>query len=580
MDVQPIACQIAKLRFFISLVIEQDPDPDAPNLGVKPLPNLETRFAAADTLLGLAAARVLTSPRAKELEWELIRNRERHFHAATRREKLRCRAEDERLRESLAAELRTIGMPAGDADNVAKWDPYDQNRSADWFASEYMFGVSNGFHVVIGNPPYIQLQKGQGALAKRYGDAGFETLARRGDVYQLFYERGCGLLKPGTGTLAYITSNSWLKAESGKALRRWLADRHAPLRLIEMGKDVFDAIVDASVLLVREGGEASRLPAVDMDRVDGAAFPPAKKHWGEARPAGVAPWSILSGVEWRVLDKMNARGVPLKEWDVRINYGVKTGYNAAFIIDDATRDALIAEDPRSGEIIKPILRGRDIKRWRARWNNHWLIVAKFGSHRFLAREYPAVHRHLAKHETALRARGQCRYARSGRGRRRNQGYDGQHHWLELDNNPTDEYISLYVREKLFWMDLTVRGRFSYDSGEMFAANTAYILSGGPVKFLCAVLNSKLATWFMKHSALTSGMGVTRWFRSFVSDMPVPKPQEEKLRSTVRLVDDIIATKDADPDADTAAEENEIDRLVYDLYGLTHPEIAAVRKVTS
>ena len=579
-DVQPIACQIAKLRFFISLVIEQDPDPDAPNLGVKPLPNLETRFAAADTLLGLAAARVLTSPRAKELEWELIRNRERHFHAATRREKLRCREEDERLRESLAAELRSVGMPAGDADGVSKWDPYDQNRSANWFDPEYMFGVSNGFDVVIGNPPYIQLQKGQGALARRYGDAGFETLARRGDVYQLFYERGCGLLRPGAGTLAYITSNSWLKAKSGEALRRWLAERHIPLRLIEMGKDVFDAIVDASVLLVREGGEASRLPAVDMDRVDGAVFPPAKKHWGEARPAGVAPWSILSGVEWQVLDKMNARGVPLKDWDVRINYGVKTGYNAAFIIDDATREALIAEDHRSDEIIKPILRGRDIKRWRARWNNHWLIVAKFGSHRFLAREYPAVHRHLAKHETALRARGQCRYARSGRSRRPNQGYDGQHHWLELDNNPTDEYISLFAREKLFWMDMSPEARFAFSEGVTYCNDKGFILTGSDLKYLCAVLNSSVITWMVTSIALTTGEGLTQWKKFTVENLPIPKIEPWEQQPFVRLVDDIIAMKDADPDADTTAEEDEIDRLVYDLYGLTHPEIAAVRKVTS
>ena len=455
-DIQPIACQIAKLRFFISLVIEQDSDTREPNLGIKPLPNLETRFVAADTLIGLNEKRMLSSPRTTELERELNSNRERHFHAANRTEKLYCRREDMRLRAALAAELESIGMPAGDADHVAKWDPYDQNQSADWFGAEYMFGVSSGFDVVISNPPYIQLQKGHGALARRYRDAGFKTLARRGDIYQLFYERGCGLLKPETGTLAYITSNSWLKAESGKALRRWLAERHTPLQLIEMGKDVFDAIVDASILLVRAGGAASRLPAVDMDRVDRGMFPPAKEHWGEARPSGAAPWSILSSVEWRILDKMKAGGVPLKDWDVRINRGVITGYNAAFIIDDATRETLIAEDSPSDEIIKPILRGRDIKRWRAQWDNLWLIVAKFGSHQFLAKEYPAVHRHLAQHETALRNRGQCRYTRSGRSRNRNRGYEGQHHWLELDNNPTDEYISLFAREKLFGLSSPIK----------------------------------------------------------------------------------------------------------------------------
>ena len=141
-----------------------------------------------------------------------------------------------------------------------------------------------------------------------------------------------------------------------------------------MGKDVFDAIVDAGVLAVREGGNADRLPAVDMDRLDDGAFPPPDRQWCEARPSGEAPWRILSSIEWRILDKINSKGIPLKDWTVRINRGVTTGYNAAFVIDDTTRSALIAEDSRSEEVIKPMLRGRDIRRWRARWARKWLIA--------------------------------------------------------------------------------------------------------------------------------------------------------------------------------------------------------------
>ena len=98
------------------------------------------------------------------------------------------------------------------------------------------------------------------------------------------------------------------------------------------------------------------------------------------------------------MGKMRAVGVPLADWGMSINYGIKTGYNDAFIIDDATRDALIAEDPRSAEIIKPLLRGRDIRRYRAQWAGKWLILAKFGSHEYLASDHPAVHQHLVRHE--------------------------------------------------------------------------------------------------------------------------------------------------------------------------------------
>ena len=181
--------------------------------------------------------------------------RDRYFLADSRPKKLDCIAEEQRLRRELqdileeeqqsqiAARRRDIGdnakalpnpaarkaflkselrklaswqraydMALADARKVATWDPYNQNTRADWFDPEYMFGVPGSFDVVIGNPPYIQLQKDSGRAGKKYQGAGYETFTRTGDIYQLFYERGCGLLKPRDGALAYITSNSWLKA--------------------------------------------------------------------------------------------------------------------------------------------------------------------------------------------------------------------------------------------------------------------------------------------------------------------------------------------------------------------------------
>ena len=344
-DIQPIACQIAKLRFFISLAIEQEPDPKAENFGIKPLPNLETRFIAADTLLKLKRERMLTSEKAQSLERQLLENRERHFHATTRRKKLEYKREDKKLREELAKALESIGFPANDANKIASWDPYDQNTKADWFDPEYMFGNRDGFDVAIGNPPYVQLQKDGGALRKLYKDAGFETLASTGDVYQLFYEKGCQLLTPKCGLLSYITSNSWLKAEYGKSTRRYFSERHTPLRLLEMGKDVFEnAIVDTSILIVREGGTAETCRAVDMDKLAVKGFPPAESLWEQLRLKGESPYLILSPTEWSVKDKMEAAGTPLKEWDIAINYGIKTGYNVAFIIDNATYHAVFNKE--------------------------------------------------------------------------------------------------------------------------------------------------------------------------------------------------------------------------------------------
>ena len=581
-DVQPVACQIAKLRFFISLAIEQEADLQAENFGIKPLPNLETRFIAADTLLHLKTAGQLDLFRQQieSLKTRLAENRERHFHATTRRQKLACKDADRTLRQELAQVLHAAGLPKDDAGKIAQWDPYDQNARADWFDADYMFGNRAGFDVVIGNPPYVQLQKNSGELGRRYESTGYETFARTGDLYQLFYEKGCQLLKPRHGLLAYITSNSWLKAEYGKGTRRYFAKRHTPLHLLEMGKDIFEnTIVDTNVLLLREGSGDSASPAiaaVDMDQLAVKDFPPDAGLWGQTRPDGEKPWSILSATEQRIMDKMQATGTPLKDWGLSINRGITTGCNDAFIIDDATRRALVAEDAKYAEIIEPMLRGRDIQRYQAQWAGLWLlnIPWHFPLHfdssiqgssnqaeNLFEEQYPAIYQYLLSHKRALSSR--------------NKSETGiRYEWYALQRWGANYYED-FAKEKLIWMDLTDRGRFAYDAGGMFCVNTAFVMSGHSIKFLCAILNANLMTYFMKRTALNSGMGVTRWIRTTVETIPIPKLPAAEQRPFIRLVDDILAAKAADPSADTSAPEAEIDRLVYGLYGLDDEEMATV-----
>ena len=573
-DIQPVASQIAKLRFFISLAIEQEPtDNPKDNYGIKPLPNLETRFVAANTLLALEKPAQLTlgqTDAVRKLESELTANRERHFHATTRATKRKCRDKDKQLRVSLAAVLLELGYQAAAADKIANWDPYDQNAGADWFDPEYMFGVDAGFNVVIGNPPYIQLQKNAGELGQLYKHAGFETFASTGDIYQLFYEKGCHLLTPRRGLLSYITSNSWLRAEYGKKTRRWFAERHTPLRLLEMGKDVFEnAIVDTNILIARSGKSDEAGKAVDMDRLPDKHFPPDESLWDQLSPHGEKPWSALSAIEQSILDKMETAGTPLKEWNVTINRGVTTGLNDAFIIDDATKQALVVEDPKSAEIIKPVLRGRDIQRYRARWADLWLITM-FPSMRLAIDDYPAIKRHLLSF-------GQNRLEQSGKNLAGNvkARKKTQHAWFEAQD--ATAYHEEFSKEKLFWMDLTEQGRFAYDAGEMFCVNTVYMMSGQSSKYLCAILNSNLITWFMKNTALTSGMGVTRWVSVYVETIPIPKIPAAKQRPFIRLVERILQIKASNPPADNTDLEAEIDHFVYELYGLTEEEITAVEQ---
>ena len=577
-DIQPIATQIAKLRFFISLAIDQEPalagpdNPDAAadappdaaadNYGIKPLPNLETRFVAANTLLGIgqpAQPALTQANNVAELHGWIRANRERHFHATTRRRKQQYRQRDRDLRRELAAALRESGFAADSARQLADWDPYDQNASANWFDAEYMFGVRDGFDVVIGNPPYVQLQKERGKLARLYQDAGFATFARTGDIYQLFCEQGCRLLTPDTGLLAYITSNSWLKAEYGKSTRRYFAESQTPLQLIEMGKDVFEnVIVDSCILIARAGRHDAIAKAVDLDKLAEPEFPPDESLWGALRPDGESPWSVLTPAERSAMDKMLATGTPLRDWDVNLYRGFTTGCNEAFIIDSDTRRDLISSDAKSAEIIKPVLRGRDIRRYHATTTGLHLIDTHNGYGEVAAvnvDDYPAIKTHLDEFYPQLEKRqdkGRTPY-----------------------NLRNCTYHAEFAKAKLLWMDMSPEGRFAYCADEVYCNNKGFVLTGNSLKYLCGVLNSRLVTWFMGNTARTTGMGLMQWEKFAVERIPIPKISAAKQRPLVRLVDRILTAKSANASADTSELEAEINRRVYALYGLTDEEVAAV-----
>ncbi len=245
-----------------------------------------------------------------------------------------------------------------------------------------------------------------------------------------------------------------------------------------------------------------------------------------------------------------------------INYGIKTGFNEAFIIDNQTKDALIAEDPQSAEIIKPVLRGRDIQRYQAQWKGCWLI-ATFPALGLNIDDYPAVKRHLLSFGKQRLEQSGKRLPDGARSRKRTTNA-----WFEVQD--TCAYHAEFVKEKLFWIDLTEEGRFAYDDGEMFCVNSAYMLTGSSLKYLCAILNSTPVTWFMQNSALNSGMGTTRWVRFTVERIPIPIIDIASQQPFVRVVG---AIQDAlRTGADTMTLESDLDSLVYDLYGLTADEI--------
>ncbi len=251
-----------------------------------------------------------------------------------------------------------------------------------------------------------------------------------------------------------------------------------------------------------------------------------------------------------------------------IYYGIKTGYNRAFIVDNSARDRLVAEDPRSADILKPILRGRDIRRYRAVWARLWLI-STLPSLNLDIDDYPAVKRHLLSY-------GKPRLAQTGKrlpaGRRARK--KTPHRWFE-ELQDTCAYHAEFAVPKVLWIELADRGRFAYDDTGTLAEATAFILTGAPAKYLCGILNSQLVQWFFQHSAPTSGMGALRWKKTYLLHLPIPDADLDHRQRLIRLVDRVLHAKDTDSLADTSDIETEIDHQVFTLYGLNAVETAAI-----
>ena len=572
-DIQPVACQIAKLRFFISLAIEQEPDQNADNFGVKPLPNLETRFIAANTLIGLKAQGTLTSNTAQHLERALRHNREQHFHAATRQRKRACKIKDEELRAELATELKRFGMPADDAEKIARWDPYDQNATADWFDSEWMFGITEGFDVVIGNPPYIQLQKDGGRLGNLYQDVGFDTFARTGDIYCLFHEKANQLSKD-NGHVCFITSNKWMRAGYGKKLRDYFVRLTQPIQLLDMGPDVFDATVDTNILLFQNTvvDDATDFRAVslgaDFDRQTGNIAQYLSDNGATMEmPAKGEPWAILSSVELNLKRKIEDIGKPLKGWDISINLGIKTGCNEAFIINEFQKEKLIDQDPESAEIIKPLLRGRDIERYHSKQAGLYLLATGYDLD--IPRRYPAIYDHLETIGEQIES-GEVKAKGKGLFNRADQGEN----WWNLR---ACAYYSKFDEEKIVYPETTHSANFFYDSGEFFLDKTCFMITGSDLKILVGLLSSTLMTFAYKRYCSGTVLGAKgyQYNKHALEKLPVTKIPASQQQVFITLVDQILDAKHTDPGADTSDLEDEIDKLVYELYNLTEDEIAIV-----
>ncbi len=585
-DIQPIAIQISKLRFFISLVLDQKVDRNKENFGIRYLPNLETRFVSANTLIGVQKPEHLFyTDKIGNLEDEIKSLRHKYFQAKTRREKIDYQNKDKELRELLAKELKNIGFSIDSSEKIAKFDLFDQNASSDWFDPEWMFGVTDGFDVVIGNPPYIQLQKDEGNLAKLYEKQNYETFSRMGDIYTLFYEKGLQLLKP-EGHLCFITSNKWMRAGYGEGLRKFF-QKYNPKILIDLGPGIFEsATVDTNILIIQKKQTTQKeLKAVTLQRQNGEPIyieAQLKERGVTLSSLTKDAWFIGSSAEQKLKEKIERIGKPLKEWDVNIYRGVLTGLNEAFIIDSKKREEILAnckdeaERMRTEAIIKPILRGRDIKRYHYEWAGLWMIVIPAGWTNKVTQS--SLIEKNAENEVIKLLPSLMKYLLPFKAKAQKRDDQGDY-WWELRHCA---YYPEFEKEKVVYSEIVRQPQFYYDTEKFYVEATSFLMTGEKMKYICGLLNSNPVTYFFKKWYAGGGLGEEgyRYKKAFLEKLHIPPitPSNQSIVQQIEaMVDKILYAKKENSKSDTSEWEREIDRLVYGLYELTEEEIKIIER---
>ena len=541
-DIQSVACQIAKLRFFISLAIEQEPEQDTENFGIKPLPNLETRFIAANTLIGLAEERTLTSQKAQNLERELSSNRERHFHATTRQQKRACKQKDTELRTELATELKSIGMPADDAKRIAQWDPYDQNATADWFDSEWMFGITEGFDVVIGNPPYINIEN-LPIETKNYLFNNYRACQGRTDIYIAFLEKSIAILSA-NGIMGFILPYAFAMQKYGEKMRQILIENHT-----------IREIVDASSYRIFENATVYNIVlTVSNHKV--------QDHTKVRLHHSTADFDEHGGEEFLIDQHAFAK---LKDSRLETNPHVFDGLKI--------KEKIWQQAIRFDQIC--------LVAYGARLNHK---SKKLGKNYYISQSA------ISGNKRFCEGKGIERYSFS------QEGY--------LNYTPNEHYNpmfpELFENQKLMFINVVKdRLRFAYDDKGFYNSHTVVncvrldLLSGVShisarrafrvadsnlakkydYKFLLGVLNSDFTNWYFLNFLSES----LHFYPNDAKELPIPDVAPEQQIPIIELVDQILDAKRANSDADTSNLENEIDTLVYELYNLTEDEIAIVEE---
>jgi type I restriction-modification system DNA methylase subunit len=496
-DIDLFAVNIAKLRLWLSLTVDfEGPKPPA-------LPNLDFKIERGDSL---------TAPDPQELP-DLFRNQlvERADRLADLKGQFLStyKAEKKKLFEQIHAE---------EAELRASLQQDETAGSVDWRVAFAEVFKNGGFDIALANPPYVRMElfkEAKPTLRRNFP----HVHAERADLYVYFYARTHQILRQ-DGAACFISSNKWLRAGYGEKLREFLLDNQAFHLIVDFGdQPVFQATAYPAVFLwqkMQRGSSSTTWAEVTdldacyaegiRDHVTRIAHLLPASQFGKGKPRLAA----ISAVEKR--SKMQHSGQSLGELvRGRICMGIKPGLKKAFIIDQATRQRLIAADSRNEEVIKPVLEGDDIRRYEIQFRQSYLIYLKHGVD---IRRYPAVRDYMKPFKEEL------------------EGRATQQEWYELQQ-PQAAYIPFFEKAKIIYPDISKEIRFAMDTVGYYSSNTTYFIALEDW-FLLGILNSSSMQWYVSEISAEIRGGYMRFFGQYLENLPIPSATAKDRHSIAAL----------------------------------------------
>ncbi|RUM61025.1 MAG: hypothetical protein DSY66_03040 [Persephonella sp.] len=454
-----------------------------------------------------------------------------------------------------------------------------------------VFIKKGGFDIVIANPPYIRQEKIKEDKPK-FKAVGYQVYNSIADLYVYFYEKSYQILAK-KGIFSFITSNKFMRAKYGKQLRKFLKKNTKLKNIIDFGGfRVFESATVDTVIVIGEKEKpiSNKIHICSI----GNDFNKEKSLYDYCKEKGFEfPQEKLLSEVWTfedldIKEKIEKIGTPLKDWDVNIYYGIKTGFNEAFIIDEKTRQKILnnckteEERKRTKAIIKPVLRGRDIKRYYYKWAGLYLI-ATFPSLNLNIDDYPALKEYLKTFGRKLEQTGQT-YIDPKTGKKVKTRKKTSNKWFETQDNIA--YWKEFEKEKIVWQEIVREPSFAFDIKGFYPEATTFIMTGENLKYILALLNSYPVAFFFKQFYAGGGLGEEgyRYKKAFLEKLPIPKIPEDQQKPFIELVDKILELTNREdyehrPDLQEKVQHysKQIDQLVYKLYNLTDEEIERIER---